>query len=229
MAAVYFVDGGNTQGVSGHDARTVCPTATTTYVLRVTGLDGVNVDFPIAIYVGGGANADYSINFWADSTSIEGGQCTALRWDVRNVQAVFLDGEGVPGVSARDVCPGNTHTYALSVVKLDGAQDSRQVTIEVRNPAPQPPANQPPGIERFTVSDNEIILGECVRLEWRTDNADGVNLSRNGSNIVNGGPGNGSAEDCPNSGGLHEYRLDAYGEGSASQTLTVNVLTKQPR
>ena len=110
------------------------------------------------------------------------GQCTALRWDVRNVQAVYLDGEGVPGVSARDVCPGGTTTYTLVVTKLDGGQDSRQVTVEVRN-AP-PPAVEWPRIERFSVSANEIQRGQCVSFEWRTDNADGVNLLVNSGSVA---------------------------------------------
>ncbi|MBK8051031.1 MAG: hypothetical protein IPK16_30415 [Anaerolineales bacterium] len=47
---------------------------------------------------------DYSINFWADNTNPTVGSAR-LRWDVRNVQAVYLDGEGVAGVSDREVCP----------------------------------------------------------------------------------------------------------------------------
>ena len=44
--------------------------------------------------------------------------------------------------------------------------------------------------------------------------------------IVGGGPGNGSAEDCPTALGLYEYRLDVYGAGQTSQTVTVNVVGK---
>ncbi len=33
VSAVYLVDGNNVQGVGGHDARTVCPQSTTTYIL----------------------------------------------------------------------------------------------------------------------------------------------------------------------------------------------------
>ena len=103
VAAVYFVEGGNAQGVGGHDTRNVCPGSSSTYLLRITRQDGATQEFPITINVNG--NADYSINFWADNNSIDGGQCTVLRCDVRNVREVYLDGEGVPGVSARDVCP----------------------------------------------------------------------------------------------------------------------------
>ena len=99
--SVYFVDGGNVQGVGGHDSRTVCPWNTTTYILRVVRLDGTTVDFPITINVGGGGNAPYTINFWVDNANINRGQCTTLRWDVQGVREVYLNDEGVPGVSAR--------------------------------------------------------------------------------------------------------------------------------
>jgi polar amino acid transport system substrate-binding protein len=223
--SVYFIEGGNQQGVGGHDARTVCPGGTTTYTLRVVGMDGAQHDFNITIEVSGAP--DYSMNFWADNTELDAGQCTALRWDVRNVQAVYLDGEGVPGVSARDVCPGNTQTYTLVAVKYDGGQDSRQVTINVRN-APQP--EPPPYIERFSISSNQIRIGQCVGLEWRTDNTDRVNLSRNGTPIQYDGPGNGYVEDCPGSPGLYEYMLIAIGSGGQSgQTVSVDVSPIQPR
>jgi hypothetical protein len=52
-------------------------------------------------------------------------------------------------------------------------------------------------------------MGECVRLEWRTDDADGVDLIRNNSGI-GGGSGNGEQTDCPGDRGLYEYRLEAY-------------------
>jgi polar amino acid transport system substrate-binding protein len=224
VSAVYFIDGGNQQGVAGHDARTVCPGSTTTYTLRVVDTNGANHEFPITINVSGAP--DYSINFWADSTNINGGQCTRLRWDVRNVQAVYLDGEGVAGVSDREVCPGGTQTYTLTAVKYDGGQESRQVTINVSNP--QPP-QQPPAIRQFSVSSNEIGRGQCVSFEWRTDNAQGVNLLRNGGAVVAGGPGNGSAQDCPDAVGLYEYKLVAYGVGQSEQSLTVNVIGPQPR
>lgn len=227
VAAVYFVEGGNAQGVGGHDARNVCPGSTTTYVLRVTRQDGATLEFPITINVSGAP--DYSINFWADNYSIDGGQCTALRWDVRNVREVYLDNEGVPGVSARDVCPGGTQTYTLRVIKYDGGEDSRQVTIEVRYAPPPPPPQREPRIERFSVNKNRIHMGECVRLEWRTDDADGVDLKRNGSGI-GGGSGNGEQSDCPGDRGLYEYRLEAYnGAGRTGATVTVEVSGIQPR
>ena len=226
VMAVFFVENGNQTGVGGHDTRNVCPNQTTTYVLRVMYMDGSTTDFPITINVN--PNGDYTMNFWADNTNISAGQCTTLRWDVRNVQAVYLNGEGVPGVSQRDVCPGQTTTYTLTATKMDGTQDSRQVTINVSGGQPPPP--ETPKIDQFSVSSNQIHLGECVTFNWRTDNAQAINLMRNGSPIVTAGGTNGSAQDCPPAGGLYEYRLDAYGAaGQVSQVVMVEVSQAQPR
>ena len=68
-----------------------------------------------------------------------------------------------------------------------------------------------------------------MRLEWRTDDADGVDLIRNNSSI-GGGSGNGEQSDCPGDHGLYEYRLEAYnGAGRTGATVTVEVSAIQPR
>ncbi len=138
VSAVYFVTGNNVEGVGGVDSRVVCPPATTTYVLRVVRLDGVVQDFPITINV---QQPNATINFWADAYTVTPGQCTTLRWDVQNVQAVFLNEQGVAGQGAQQVCPSQTTTWTLRVVLNDGSQQTRQVTINVTgntNPTPIP-------------------------------------------------------------------------------------------
>ena len=126
------------------------------------------------------------------------------------------------------MCPSQTTTYTLTATKMDGSQDSRQVTINVSGG--QPPQPELPKIDQFTVNSNQIALGQCVTFNWRTDDADAVNLLRNGSPIVAGGSTNGSAQDCPPAGGLYEYRLDAYsGAGQVSQVVMVEVSQIQPR
>ena len=103
-----------------------------------------------------------------------------------------------------------------------------QVTINVSGGQPPPP--DVPKIDQFSVNANQIHLGECVTFNWRTDNADAINLMRNGSPIVTAGGTNGSAQDCPPSAGLYEYRLDAYsGAGQVSQVVMVEVSQMQPR
>lgn len=79
-----------------------------------------------------------SINFWADRTSLNQGECTALRWDVRNIQAVWVYPQGAnyldfptTGQGGQQVCPNVTTTYEMRVQKTDGSFETRQVTINV--------------------------------------------------------------------------------------------------
>ncbi len=84
-----------------------------------------------------GSVGQASISFSADSTNINAGDCTFLRWAVDNVAAVYLDGAGVTGHGNKKVCPGSTTTYTLHVVKQNNSSEDRQVTITVTG-APQP-------------------------------------------------------------------------------------------
>jgi hypothetical protein len=81
-----------------------------------------------------------SIDFRADRTTLNVGQCTTLRWDVEHVREVYLDGEGVAGHASRQVCPSDTRTYVLHVVLSDGAATEREVTIIVTDNTGSPPA-----------------------------------------------------------------------------------------
>ncbi len=218
VKAVYFIDGSNTQPVGGHDSRVVCPTTTTTYTLRVIDSANNTLNFPITINVNG-APPPAQINFWVDNGTINSGQCTTLRWDVKNVKAVYLNDQGVAGQGSQQVCPTSTTTYTLRVVKQDDSQETRQVTVNVNN-APPPG----PFINSFTTNRNEINAGECVDLRWQTTNVKNVNLMRGGTQLNVNGPANGSQPDCPPGPGLYEYRLIAYGNGETSQTLTVTVM-----
>ena len=80
--------------------------------------------------------AQPQIGFWADRTTITQGECTTLRWQVHNVQAVFVYPVGqnfrdfpVTGEGSRQVCPPTTTTYEMRVQRTDGGVETRQVTI----------------------------------------------------------------------------------------------------
>lgn len=94
------------------------------------------------------------IDFRADSTTVERGSCTTLRWDVEYATAVRLDGDGVAGHDTRQVCPSQTRTYTLRVEARQGGGD-RQVTIRVSVPqdTTPPPAPSP------AVPANGLTLG----------------------------------------------------------------------
>ena len=92
------------------------------------------------------------INFWADRTQINKGECATLNWDVRNVQAVWVYPQGADfnafprtGQGNERVCPAVTTTYEMRVRLNDGSTQFRQVTINVTQPIapPQPPTIAP--------------------------------------------------------------------------------------
>lgn len=65
--------------------------------------------------------------------------CTTLFWRVDNVRAVFLDNEGVFGQGERRACiQWASATYNLSVLRLDGVEENRSITVEVRIDTPTP-------------------------------------------------------------------------------------------
>jgi hypothetical protein len=75
----------------------------------------------------------------ADQLLLAPGACTVLRWNIEHVQAVYLDGAGVVGQSERQVCPAATTRYTWRIVKTDGSQEERSLTIVV-GPGPAVPA-----------------------------------------------------------------------------------------
>ena len=69
-------------------------------------------------------------SFWADETRLALGYCTSIHWAATGAQAVYLNGEGVPGQGTRQVCPMETTTYVLTVVRATATREL-PLTIEV--------------------------------------------------------------------------------------------------
>jgi hypothetical protein len=219
VAAVYLADGNTVQGVGGHGARSVCSRATSTYAVRVVGRDGITTDYPVTINVTPGA---VTISFSADATTINQGQCTTLRWNTTNAQAIYLNqgaGEALVGPEAAiPTCPGTTSTYTLRVVRPDGGSESRQFVITVNKPPPPGPS-----ITTFNANPNQIFTGQCVTISWNTSNASTVSLFRSGSAVVTNGAPDGSFKDCLANAGFYDYTLLALGNGQTFQKLGVSV------
>jgi polar amino acid transport system substrate-binding protein len=219
---VRFVIGGNALGKTGNDVHTVCPTATETYELRIVDLAGTSHSFYITVNVGGSSGSP-SINFWADRTEINRGECTAIRWDVQGVREVYFNGEGVPGVSARDVCPGQDEYYQLRVVHTDGRQETQDLRIRVRDTGGSN-GGSVGRINYWRVDRNVINAGDCIRLEWSVADATSVNIFRGGQTLDRTNKLSGGMVQCPGERGVYDYRLEAVGErGSTSATVTVTV------
>jgi len=107
---------------------------------------GTPTILPLATPTRTATAAAAEISFSADDDDINEGDCTTLRWTVKNVREYYVEGEGQTGDSgSMRVCPRSTESFSLRAVRRDGVEESRSVTVRVR-PRAQPtavPTNPP--------------------------------------------------------------------------------------
>jgi hypothetical protein len=72
----------------------------------------------------------------ADRTSVSAGECVTISWKTANVKEVYFNGLGVGGESQVRECPDITTVYELRVVRQDGGETLRNLTIEVQGTVP---------------------------------------------------------------------------------------------
>jgi uncharacterized Zn-binding protein involved in type VI secretion len=139
--------------VSGTGSQQICPNSTTTYVLTANLLGGGSDSRSATVSVGtppppptatGVPAGPIDIQFWADSEQIYAGYCTTLHWHVLGVSAYYVDGEpGAGDDGQKQVCPCETETHTLQVVKKDGSTEDRHVTIYVEGYCEEPEPSEP--------------------------------------------------------------------------------------
>lgn len=130
------------------------------------------------------------INFTADRTTINQGECATLSWRVQNVRAVFLYPQGEPwdrypvvGEGTRTVCPTTTTTYELRVVRLDNSVEIRQIRIQVNQTIGAPT------IRRFTVDPlTKSSPGSASRFNGLWKGGRPVRITRNNDVLQDGSP-----------------------------------------
>jgi peptidoglycan-associated lipoprotein len=109
--------------------------------------------------------------FTAEPRSIERGQSATLRWSVANATDMAID-QGLGAVQAngsRQVFPGQTTTYTLSVTGPSG-QDSRSVTVEVSSGPPPPPPTRVVGDGGALLSrEAQDVYFDYDKSEFRDD------------------------------------------------------------
>ncbi len=149
---------------------------------------------------------EMTINFWADAATINAGECTYLNWQVTNVQAVYLDGQGVIGSDRRQVCPPKTTTYTLSVRDNQGQTVLRQVTIDVIGP-----------YVRFYADATTINSGDCTTLHWETENVKAVYFEGSGTT------GNNSQQVCPGATKTYTLKVVFNDDSEANYNVTITV------
>ena len=100
----------------------------------------------------------------ADKPQLTAGECTTLRWDVENVDSVFLDSgsgeEPETGHNTRWICPDATTVYTLRVVNKDKTTQKYTTTVTVSA------CGDTPIISRFDASAVEVKAGTKVTLVW---------------------------------------------------------------
>jgi hypothetical protein len=120
-------------GLSG--SRTVSPLATTTYALSATNAQGTS-RATAQVTVQPAPTAPPTIaNFSIDSSSIQPGQSTTLRWSTTNATSVSIDqGIGaVPASGSQLVTPGSSRTYTLTASNSSGTKTA-VVSVSVATP-----------------------------------------------------------------------------------------------
>ena len=98
--------------------------------------------------------AAFTAELSAGDDEIDAGDCTTLRWTVRGVKAYYVNGEGKAGeTGGTTVCPDETTTYTLRVVKQDGTEETRSVKVKVREKEATntPPPTQAPAATNTAV------------------------------------------------------------------------------
>ena len=176
-----YLDG---QAVTGAESRQVCPTATTTYTLSVTS-SSAKQDYRLTITV---AEVDApTVIFSAASYQIVTGQCTQLHWETSDVNAVYLNDAGVPGVATQQVCPDTTTTYVLRVERTGSASTLKSLTIKVLAAEEIP--------VRFWAEQYALATDACTNLHWSVQNVSAVYLTLTSGE--QGVAGEGTAQVCP--------------------------------
>jgi photosystem II stability/assembly factor-like uncharacterized protein len=90
------------------------------------------------------------IEFSADRTTIQTGECTRLAWHVEGGFGVSLNGEEVPEIGEREVCLEESRVFELAV-DAGTHQETRTVEISVSG-APVSPGEDQPGGDQAPVT-----------------------------------------------------------------------------
>jgi len=201
VRAVYFFTEGERwreHGVVGDGEQQVSPSQTTTYCLRVQkNDDSVEVrKRTIQVQAQAQEAAPSSEMFAVDRVEIRPGECVTFRWRVDGIKAIyfFAEGEGwqdhgVVGEGEQVVCPSQTTTYRLRIVRRDDSVDVRKIPIQVNSQA---------GVPTFSADRASVRPGECVNFRWHVEGVKAVYFHMDGEGWQNHGvAGEGGQQVCP--------------------------------
>ena len=159
--------------------------------------------------------------FRADKAELAAGECTTLRWDVDNVEAVFLNsGSGDNPVVGHDtlvICPEGTYTYTLLVVNKDKSEQRFAYTVKIAG------CGGAPIISLFEASDTQISAGDKVTIAWAVSCAQAVYFKEGNHQRV---PVVGHDSDEFQPSNTTTYHLIVFGKDGSriDKDITVNVV-----
>ncbi len=208
---VYFENEG--QPLTG--SRTDCPSeGQKTYRLRVVSADGVEQTEAITVSVGA---ATVAIDLTADRMQVNPNECSTVSWSVTGAAAVYFENQPANPVANQVVCPAATTTYTLRVIKQDGTEETRQVTVQVGT-QPTPTPETPDTTITFTANQTQVNLGECVTITWNVQNVQAVYYEGQGVT------GTGTRQECPTTSRTYSLRVVRLDGTEEVRTITIAVI-----
>lgn len=151
----------------------VFPLETTTFTLVAVNKVGVKREESVEVKV---LEPPEIISFISTHRTIDLGESVILKWETRDAEQVFLNGDRVSPRYSTEVRPGETTTYKLTARNKVGDRHNTVIVL-VRCPDEEPPPpTDPPTIHRFHISSTKIAPGEPTVISWVADHADKVYL-----------------------------------------------------
>jgi hypothetical protein len=169
-------------------------------------------------------------NLRADSTYLNPGDCTHIRWDVDDISAIFF-GEanqpesGVTGHDSRQVCPGHTTTYRIHLVRRDGGHEYYDITIGIGQGgggAPPPPSPSGPPTFNFWADSTHILRGQCTTLRWDCQHVEAVWFNEGAGEVGVGGVE--ARVVCPQNSTTYYLHVRYRDGNNETRNITVNVV-----
>ena len=163
------------------------------------------------------ANAKFGINhFEASDTTIVAGEDVRLSWRVSGPSGdrlkVKLNGEVVPRRGSKVFTPNETTTYVLKAKKRKRSKKKvRRITVRVLPPAAL--------IDDFSASNNNVMIGDNITLNWSTQHAVAVTL--NGQNVDPSGSMDVTVDSEINTYTLTATSTEEAGETTVSEAITI--------
>ena len=166
-----------------------------------------------------------TIQFSADRTLIRPGECATLRWHAEGAKEVYLFAKGqgwrehgVVGVGEQQVCPSQTTTYRLRVIKRDGSIEVRKIAIQVQAKMGSR------AVQIFSADRVEIDPGECVTFRWRVEGVKAVYFYPGEERWRDHGVvGEGEQQVCPSQTTTYCLRVITADDSLENHYITVQV------